>query len=199
MADDFTADWAVAAGDKPTAAKWNEIGDSLDFLMANLVPIGVEMMWVGSSAPASPAGVWLLENGQSLLRADYPDLYNLITTTYGFVDATHFNLPDKRGRLPVGYVAGDADFGTMGKAGGGKTHSHSGTTSGVTANHSHAYTGVYETGHSAAGSYWNHYEPIAANTGQISADHGHNISLGSGTADSTIQPYQVTNFIIKAL
>lgn len=45
---------------------------------------------------------WLLCEGQSLLRDDYPDLFDLIGTTYGSADGTHFNIPDFRMRSPMG-------------------------------------------------------------------------------------------------
>lgn len=45
-----------------------------------------------------PTGFLACE-GQSLLRADYPALFGAIGTSFGAVDATHFNLPDLRGRF----------------------------------------------------------------------------------------------------
>jgi len=55
---------------------------------------------------ASPNASWLLCDGASLLRADYPDLFVVIGTTFGNVDSTHFNVPDLRGRVPVGVGSG---------------------------------------------------------------------------------------------
>lgn len=45
---------------------------------------------------------WLLADGRSVLRTDYPDLFALIGTTFGAADGTHFTLPDYRGRGIVG-------------------------------------------------------------------------------------------------
>lgn len=45
---------------------------------------------------------WMFADGRSLLRADYPTLFDEIGTTHGAADGTHFNLPDMRGRVPVG-------------------------------------------------------------------------------------------------
>ena len=54
-----------------------------------------------------PVG-FLLCNGASVLRETYPDLFDVIGTTYGAVDDTHFNLPDLIGRFAEGSdVAGD--------------------------------------------------------------------------------------------
>lgn len=92
------------------------------------------------------------------------------------------------GRTLVGVDTGDTDFNTVEKAGGGKTHSH--TTGGQSADHSHGYTAVYRpAGGTAAvpnGSYYAHFEPVASNTGGASGNHTH--SMGSGVADSTVQP-----------
>ena len=59
---------------------------------------GMMVMWPGATAPTG----WLLCQGQSLLRADYPALFTIVGTSYGSADATHFNLPDMRGRVPAG-------------------------------------------------------------------------------------------------
>lgn len=54
-----------------------------------LPPIGSMLSFPGIAAPAG----WLLCQGQSLLRADYLDLFGVIGTAYGAVDSTHFNAP----------------------------------------------------------------------------------------------------------
>lgn len=122
------------------------------------VPVGGEMDFAGTVAPAG----WLLEYGQSVLRADYAALFAVIGTTYGAVDGTHFTIPDKRGRT----TAGKDDMGgvsanrlttpingdTLGAAGGAESvalitanvaaHTHTfsdtATTSTGSVNHSHA-------------------------------------------------------------
>ena len=45
---------------------------------------------------------WLICSGQSLLRADYPELYTTIGNTYGSASSKTFNLPDMRGVVPAG-------------------------------------------------------------------------------------------------
>lgn len=49
-----------------------------------------------------PLPGWLLCNGDSLLRTDYPALFAELGTQWGAVDSTHFNIPDYRGRSPMG-------------------------------------------------------------------------------------------------
>jgi microcystin-dependent protein len=54
------------------------------------IPVGTIVPFVSSANV--PTG-WLLCNGQSILKASYPDLYNTIGDTYGS-DATTFKIPD---------------------------------------------------------------------------------------------------------
>lgn len=67
---------------------------------------GMEMMWPTEVPPVG----WLEEDGSSLLRAGtYAALFAVIGTTYGTADATHFNLPDARGRFLRGWAHGSAN------------------------------------------------------------------------------------------
>jgi len=63
------------------------------------VPTGAMMMWPTDTAPAG----WLLCYGQAVSRTTYSDLFSVIGTTFGSGDgSTTFNLPDLRGRVPLG-------------------------------------------------------------------------------------------------
>jgi microcystin-dependent protein len=75
-------------------------------------PPGVVDDFAGAVAPDG----WLLCDGASYLRSAYPDLFAVIGTTYGAADGTHFNVPDLRGRVVVGYAAagGHTDVSTLG-------------------------------------------------------------------------------------
>jgi microcystin-dependent protein len=50
-----------------------------------------------------PPGAWFDCHGQSLARADYPELFNVIQDIYGSADSDHFNLPNLHARYPLGY------------------------------------------------------------------------------------------------
>lgn len=63
-----------------------------------LVPTGAYFPYAGSAAPTG----FLLCDGSSLLRSSYADLFAVIGTSFGAADGTHFNVPDLRGRVPVG-------------------------------------------------------------------------------------------------
>lgn len=61
------------------------------------VPIGAEMDFAGSVAPAG----WLFEFGQLVSTTTYAALFAVISTTYGSGAGT-FGIPDKRGRTTFG-------------------------------------------------------------------------------------------------
>jgi len=61
--------------------------------------IGEIVTYAGAS---NPSPNFLDCDGASLLRADYPDLFAVIGTTFGAVDSSHFSIPDLRGRAPIG-------------------------------------------------------------------------------------------------
>lgn len=113
---------------------------------------------------------WLFCNGQAVSRTEYSELYAVIGTTYGEGDgSTTFNLPDFIGRVPVGRDAEDTDFDELGDFGGSKTNTHN-----------HGKGANLTTSAGAVGSY-------------VIGD-GDNTN---NTIISIVQPYTVTNFIIK--
>jgi len=67
-------------------------------LQQALVPAGTILAYGGTAAPSG----FLLCYGQSVLRTTYSDLFAIVGTAFGSADGTHFNLPDLRGRVPVG-------------------------------------------------------------------------------------------------
>lgn len=65
-----------------------------------LVPVGLISPYGGSTAPNS---AWLLCYGQAVSRSTYSALFAVVGTSFGVGDgSTTFNLPDLRGRVPVG-------------------------------------------------------------------------------------------------
>lgn len=61
-------------------------------------------MYGGETVPTG----WLLCDGAAVSRSTYANLFNVIGTTYGAGDGTTtFNLPDFRGRSPLGRGQGD--------------------------------------------------------------------------------------------
>lgn len=66
-------------------------------------PLGTISEYGGSSAPNAQ---WLMCDGSAVSRTTYAGLFAILSTTYGVGDgSTTFNLPDLRGRVPVGLNA----------------------------------------------------------------------------------------------
>lgn len=175
-------------------------------------PSGTILIYAGSSAPSG----WLLCNGESVLRADYAALFAIIGTTYGSVDATHFTLPDLRGKVVVGVDASQTEFDDLGETGGEKTHvltetempshTHTGPSHTHTIAHEHSvvYGGgsggttrrlVTSTTNTSSGSFADQTAIDTANSG--SGGTGATGSAGSGEAHNNLQPYIALNYIIK--
>ena len=83
--------------------------------------VGQIQMYAGSTAPTG----WLFCHGQAVSRTTYATLFAAIGTNYGEGDgSTTFNLPDFRGRVPVGVGQGtveDATWRALGAEGGTET------------------------------------------------------------------------------
>lgn len=89
-------------------------------------PAGVIEIYAGAVLPDG----YLLCNGQDVSIADYAELYKAIGDMYnlapnwsGVTSAPpvgRFKIPDLRSRFVVGYNGDDADYNTLGKAGGAK-------------------------------------------------------------------------------
>lgn len=93
-------DWDAGTkiGMYSTAAFFEAIVTGRAMRSSFFAPTGSLLPYAGPTAPDG----WLLCNGASLLRASYPDLFDIIGTAYGSADGTHFTLPDMRGRMPFG-------------------------------------------------------------------------------------------------
>lgn len=116
-----------------------------------LTPTGSITAYAGSSASV-PSG-WLLCDGTAVSQTTYAALYAVIGSAYntsgGQVapSAGTFRVPLLTGRVPVGRVAGDPDFGGLGDTGGAKDsfashfHTADGTLS-AAANGDHNHGGL---------------------------------------------------------
>jgi microcystin-dependent protein len=156
---------------------------------------GEVRMYVGAAAPTG----WLLCDGTSYLRADYADLFALISTTYGSADGTHFNVPDFRGRTPIGVGTGTGG----GAAGTGLPTGGTALTAVAMAGWKGEETHVLSVAELAT-----HSHTVPGGTSSPTGGVGHDTNTGvvqnltsntagSNTAHNTIQPVMGINFIIK--
>jgi len=189
--------------------------------LINLIcPVGMISIFAG---PAIPNG-WFSCDGSPVSRTTYSALFTAIGTYWGVGDSiTTFNLPDLRGRAPIGYApSGAAGITARGFAvrGGEENHllsipelanhnhltNESPHTHGIVQNpHQHQY--VNPLGGFGSQSGTNQYSPTGtAATNAVNAD----ITISTASTGITIQssggnvghnnmsPFAVCYFIIKA-
>jgi hypothetical protein len=94
-------------------------GVPIPLTIPSSVPSGAMAMWPAAAAPAG----WLLCQGQSVLRTDYPALFTAIGVVFGSVDGTHFTLPNMQQRFPLGVAAAGTGNALAG-IGGAIDHTH---------------------------------------------------------------------------
>ena len=182
---------------------------------------GIIQMFAGSTPPTG----WLVCDGTSYLRSDYPTLFEALGGTsspWGLPDSTHFNVPDLRGRAPIGTNTALNNANTsarlIGDTGGNEdliipyhNHSVNSVSIGSSGGHSHTITNKYTSGQLASGSNaprfrtdgntnTTNFSSIASNTGTHThsvPSHNTNYAGTSGNeVGANMMPYAVVNFII---
>lgn len=78
--------------------KTDQLLSSMKNLGKTVVPIGTVVFYLGTTIPDG----YLLCNGASLLRTEYPELFEVLGTKCGSVDSAHFNLPNLHHRFIEG-------------------------------------------------------------------------------------------------
>ncbi len=179
------------------------------------VPTGAVSQWPTSTPPTG----WLLCDGSAVSRTTYAALFGIIGTTYGAGDgSTTFNLPNLKGRVPVGLDAGQTEFDALGETGGAKTHT---LAVGEVPAHDHGAVGNHDHGSGGAHTHDVQGSDEGASNLRVStnapsvtitvpsaapsagahthtAQGGHtHTSSGGGGAHQNLQPYLVLSYIIK--
>ena len=144
-------------------------------------------MYAGANAPDG----WLICDGSAVSRTTYADLFSVIGTTYGSGDdSTTFNIPNLKGRVPVGLDTSDTSFDTLGETGGEKTHTLTVTEM---PRHQHELSLNNYGTDSCSAVNWN-----STTTGGKYRYSGDMLSpTGGGQAHNILQPYIVMNYIIR--
>ena len=134
------------------------------------------------AGPTSPDPNWLLCDGSSLGRADYPDLFDAIGTIYGATDSTHFNIPDLSDR-----VIASPGTNAVGTYYGEAMHT---LTNGEVPSHSHGYV-------PAIGALIN--GGLEAPAAAALPGTALTAASGGGGAHNNVQPTLAMNYLIVAL
>ena len=177
-----------------TTGELNQLAGNIITAVYAEAPVGAIIPYGGAQPPVG----WFLCDGTELLRADYPDLFAVIGTSFGTPSVnTKFKLPDLRGE----FLRGAGTNGHTGQGSGGSVGEHQDAS---------AITQPYATGQSlgvhgmAVGSSF--YSMVANKDGVVSAtvDYlgGQQVALSTEltrNADSVRPTNTSVNYIIKAL
>lgn len=156
-----------------------------------------------TSFPYAPKG-WAFCAGQALPIAQNQALFALLGIQFGGDGRTTFNLPDLRGRLPVGSgpLSGGDNY-TQGSTGGSEQVA---LTQAQIPVHQHAYSGALQTsgaaeqvspaGNLLAAGGFAQYVGGAVNTAMGPTLAGLTTAVGSSQGHENRQPYTAVNYVI---
>jgi microcystin-dependent protein len=216
----FKFPFSFVAGTKAKAEEVNaNFGAAEDEINDNLRPGLFTAGDLKATARSAAPDGWLMCEGQAVNRATYKSLFEAIGTTYGKGDGgTTFNVPDLRGRVPVGVdgaagrlSANDA----LGNAGGEEKHQlaegempahhhfNNFNSSANGSDHTHQSAGWSGTRHEGTGAAYPNMNSGAnsVTTGE-SGSHVHAVTgdtdtRGSSQAHNNMQPFQVVSWMVK--
>lgn len=143
---------------------------------------GVITPYAGATVPTG----WLLCDGAAVSRAGFPGLFAAIGTAYGAGDgSTTFNVPNLKGKVPVGADATQTEFDVLGETGGAKTVT-------IVQGNLPGPTIVDAATPNNSTDFGLKFASTAAYTAKSLTALGQ-----GGTPTNNLQPYVVTNYIIS--
>lgn len=174
-------------------------------------PAGAVMAWTTGTAPAG----YVLCDGSALSRTEFAALFDVVGTTYGAGDgSTTFNVPNLKGRVPVGLDSAQTEFDALAETGGAKTHT---LTSAEMPAHTHVQDAHNHTQNAHSHLMYTRaisdtavagpngslvFNPATGDSSEsVTATNiaatATNQSTGGGAAHSILPPYLAINYIIK--
>jgi microcystin-dependent protein len=211
----FTENWETFGllSSEEMADEWRAIFFEFVEGQCSMIPIATILPFAGQSAPSG----YLLCHGQTVLRADYPDLFGVIGTIYGAsVSGTEFNIPDLRHMVPAGVDEDGPSGFDLGDIGGELTHvltaSEMPTHTHVQNQHTHVQnshshivqrkinttgfaSNIWAAGNAIGTDQSDFSSNIATATNQNTTPTNQN--TGGGESHNNMPPYLVVNYIIK--
>ena len=145
--------------------------------------IGEIRLWPTDDPPAG----WLICDGSTLFIDEYPYLFQTINWIYGGYTEleNEFNIPDFRGRVPVGWDPSRSEFDGYGETGGEISHT---LTINEMPSHRHTTSQIIN----GAGGV-----QLLTQAGAAAISSTTN-ATGGGLPHNNLQPYLTLNFIIYA-
>lgn len=157
------------------------------------VPIGAIIMWPSDTPPEG----WLLCDGKTYDRAQYPELFAVVGGAFGALDNRTFTVPDMRGRFPLGQD--DMGGTSANRVTSAQADSVGGTSGGESVTvtiselpaHSHQEQRYQNTSSGLGATSPGNSNPTATSCPATQ-------NTGGGSALGIMNPYLTLNFIIKA-
>lgn len=185
------------------------VADIPTIILSALLPAGLgPLPWCTDTPPTG----WLLCYGQAVSRTTYSALFAVIGTTFGNGDgSTTFNMPDFRGRLPLGKdnMGGssanrvtDSDADIIGGADGDETKNLQHVHVGATHYHTVGLSGIGVSGPDttngdvriSGGGESHYYATDPRNTSNNTAG---DTGKGGSTTQDIMPPFLTVNYIMK--
>jgi microcystin-dependent protein len=166
------------------------------------IPVGGVTQYAGSTAPSVNYAIC---DGAAIDRTTYATLFARIGTTYGVGNgSTTFNLPNLKGRVPVGRDSAQTEFDTLAETGGAKTHEHGSSTMTAGLNMFRAGDQSYIDSNERNGTTYSENRRWYVTAGGFFGNLAETTNVGTGIfgntdSGSSLQPYIVMNYLIRIL